>query len=420
VKASFCASLRCPGLGAPMTPCRHYQRGYCRLGDKCGFSHTEGGPPTRTKSSLCRHYERGLCLRGDTCFFAHGDSELGQVVYLNPEQCVPPAARPIDISWMAKWSTPSGSSIIPEEYLATMPATTVQEDPLMNLTQGMSAGSMDMACLGMGMGMSVPMLPGLPSLGSAADLSQALRQMSEVQPEDPLEAHMKALEKAHQELMAEEQMQELIQRQQALQQEGMSPFNLISASDALQLAAMQAQTQAPRPQSSAEGPTQVQQFNWKTETCWHFKKGFCANGSACSWAHGDEELMVPGQMLTGGAPSQDARIRPEAEAGDEPERQRRRLDAGGAGTSLPRKTRWDQADDEVADAALPRTSPKTKWDQVPQRFSTPFLQFDGKTVLCKDFADGHCAAGAYCSFAHGELELRQRGAAGDNLRAQAV
>ena len=49
------------------TPCKHYQKGYCKLGESCKFKH-EG----IQKRKLCRHFLNGYCERGDDCGFRHG------------------------------------------------------------------------------------------------------------------------------------------------------------------------------------------------------------------------------------------------------------------------------------------------------------------------------------------------------------
>jgi len=70
------------------TPCRHWARGHCRLGDACVFAHPakrQSIPvkvePTRSlgktsripsgKRQICRHFERGFCRLGDACGFLH-------------------------------------------------------------------------------------------------------------------------------------------------------------------------------------------------------------------------------------------------------------------------------------------------------------------------------------------------------------
>eukprot|EP00929_Paragymnodinium_shiwhaense_P001828 TRINITY_DN102038_c0_g1_i1.p1 TRINITY_DN102038_c0_g1~~TRINITY_DN102038_c0_g1_i1.p1 ORF type:complete len:388 (-),score=54.33 TRINITY_DN102038_c0_g1_i1:547-1710(-) len=74
-------------------PCRHYARGYCQLGSACGFLHEpaqlsspmaallglqtagsngmQNSSPSNHKTVPCRHFERGYCQMGDACNFLH-------------------------------------------------------------------------------------------------------------------------------------------------------------------------------------------------------------------------------------------------------------------------------------------------------------------------------------------------------------
>jgi len=58
--------------------CKHFLKGSCRFGDKCGFSHlnTVNERPDLHKTRMCFKFEKGCCRKGDKCQFAHGLSEL--------------------------------------------------------------------------------------------------------------------------------------------------------------------------------------------------------------------------------------------------------------------------------------------------------------------------------------------------------
>lgn len=81
--------------------CRHFRKGFCKLGSLCQFAHgdtekqVEGAvPPQRLSyqdyvrqtvgpkivshkycAEVCRHFSRGLCKLGSQCNFAHRDAE---------------------------------------------------------------------------------------------------------------------------------------------------------------------------------------------------------------------------------------------------------------------------------------------------------------------------------------------------------
>jgi len=75
-------------------PCRHWEHGFCQMGETCGFSHagsggsggrgsTIVGPPRK----LCRHWTKSGCWLGAKCGFLHegapgggGETEEGTVV----------------------------------------------------------------------------------------------------------------------------------------------------------------------------------------------------------------------------------------------------------------------------------------------------------------------------------------------------
>jgi hypothetical protein len=61
--------------------CKHFLKGSCRYGDKCGFSHSDTvkDRPNLTKTRLCSKFQKGFCDKGAACHFAHSKAELRQI-----------------------------------------------------------------------------------------------------------------------------------------------------------------------------------------------------------------------------------------------------------------------------------------------------------------------------------------------------
>jgi len=61
------------------TLCRHYGKGFCRLGETCLFAHTPQakGEVGGVSKSRCRHWARGHCNLQTQCRFSH-DGEPGK------------------------------------------------------------------------------------------------------------------------------------------------------------------------------------------------------------------------------------------------------------------------------------------------------------------------------------------------------
>eukprot|EP00746_Dinoflagellata_sp_MGD_P035421 gnl/MRDRNA2_/MRDRNA2_18473_c0_seq1.p1 gnl/MRDRNA2_/MRDRNA2_18473_c0~~gnl/MRDRNA2_/MRDRNA2_18473_c0_seq1.p1 ORF type:complete len:293 (+),score=35.20 gnl/MRDRNA2_/MRDRNA2_18473_c0_seq1:70-948(+) len=61
--------------------CKHFLRGSCRYGDKCGFAHSDSvkDRPNLVKTKMCARFEKGLCDKGAKCHFAHSQTELRQI-----------------------------------------------------------------------------------------------------------------------------------------------------------------------------------------------------------------------------------------------------------------------------------------------------------------------------------------------------
>lgn len=56
--------------------CRHFARGFCKMGKQCAFLHEEEfntgeNVDPNPKRVPCRHWQRGFCERGESCGFMH-------------------------------------------------------------------------------------------------------------------------------------------------------------------------------------------------------------------------------------------------------------------------------------------------------------------------------------------------------------
>mmetsp|Transcript_97429 Transcript_97429/g.275567 ORF Transcript_97429/g.275567 Transcript_97429/m.275567 type:complete len:526 (+) Transcript_97429:111-1688(+) len=91
--------------GRKQTVCGNWQRGYCKHGDTCQFSHPEKEKGSSTikrgpadlmrhnfKTAICRPFaSNGSCTHGSRCMFAHGPQELrspGQAVSKDEEEMI--------------------------------------------------------------------------------------------------------------------------------------------------------------------------------------------------------------------------------------------------------------------------------------------------------------------------------------------
>eukprot|EP00746_Dinoflagellata_sp_MGD_P153497 gnl/MRDRNA2_/MRDRNA2_84276_c0_seq8.p1 gnl/MRDRNA2_/MRDRNA2_84276_c0~~gnl/MRDRNA2_/MRDRNA2_84276_c0_seq8.p1 ORF type:complete len:373 (-),score=65.36 gnl/MRDRNA2_/MRDRNA2_84276_c0_seq8:560-1678(-) len=62
--------------------CKHFLKGTCRYGDKCGFAHSDDAineKPNLVKTTMCSRFQKGCCWKGESCQFAHGRDELKAV-----------------------------------------------------------------------------------------------------------------------------------------------------------------------------------------------------------------------------------------------------------------------------------------------------------------------------------------------------
>jgi len=58
--------------------CRHWDRGFCQRGEKCGFDHPGDKEQSLSAFSraVCRHWRRGFCQLSDSCSFRHPEEAL--------------------------------------------------------------------------------------------------------------------------------------------------------------------------------------------------------------------------------------------------------------------------------------------------------------------------------------------------------
>jgi hypothetical protein len=83
--------------------CKHFVSGYCRLGDRCSFTHVkpatdkryascssaDNDTPSFVPHKICSFYVKGNCQRGKKCTFLHPNDNT-QKVYVEPGSYVLP------------------------------------------------------------------------------------------------------------------------------------------------------------------------------------------------------------------------------------------------------------------------------------------------------------------------------------------
>eukprot|EP00913_Durusdinium_trenchii_P019102 g17952.t1 len=61
-------------------PCRQFLKGECKYGERCRYSHDPGGAPGDRSHVPCRQFAKGFCAYGDRCRYGHdGQTPRGAV-----------------------------------------------------------------------------------------------------------------------------------------------------------------------------------------------------------------------------------------------------------------------------------------------------------------------------------------------------
>jgi hypothetical protein len=100
--------------------CKHFQKGTCRFGDKCGFAHSDetNDRPDLVKTRLCSRFQKGSCKKGENCKFAHG---LSQLKVLDAPHKMPPTLKMND----NKIKNQKGTEKEPQKFTKSL----LDEDP---------------------------------------------------------------------------------------------------------------------------------------------------------------------------------------------------------------------------------------------------------------------------------------------------
>eukprot|EP00930_Biecheleria_cincta_P102820 TRINITY_DN9464_c0_g2_i2.p1 TRINITY_DN9464_c0_g2~~TRINITY_DN9464_c0_g2_i2.p1 ORF type:complete len:728 (-),score=117.71 TRINITY_DN9464_c0_g2_i2:50-2152(-) len=231
-----------------VVPCRHWAKGFCQMGDECGFAHDPANKGTDNsgflKTKLCTFFaEMGSCHRGAGCTFAHGEEELG----LPQPNGGPVAGGSYDISSngsVAEAAVESSADLFSAEMKALFGETEEFADPEQPSAEEPAAEE--------------PVAPRV-----VAPPQVKVRQVP------PVKLTLGVIPPMHQ------------QRQQAPQAHaGWGPSSAGGGHSV---------------SSSSGSGGQV----WKkTKLCTYYEKsGQCNRGSSCTFAHGEEELgtLQPGQ-----------------------------------------------------------------------------------------------------------------------------
>jgi len=253
----------CPG--AAMAPCRHFARGFCRLGAACSFSHTEGGLVQRTKTAICRHFQRGYCARAETCCFAHGEEELGEVVYLSPEQLNQPLPDK-EFGESSECAQGEGRREVP-------PHVQLHNYKTVICRHWASRGT----CF---QGANCGFAHGEDELLEPGQMAAEMRHMQEMQ-------HL--LEAQEGEAGPEQKVEEPIEKLMGELFAEPKPAFAFPADEVA--AASGVVPQLGEPPASVTG---LERKKYKTDMCWNFEQGKCRLGDQCTWAHHPLELRRPG------------------------------------------------------------------------------------------------------------------------------
>eukprot|EP00930_Biecheleria_cincta_P102819 TRINITY_DN9464_c0_g2_i1.p1 TRINITY_DN9464_c0_g2~~TRINITY_DN9464_c0_g2_i1.p1 ORF type:complete len:588 (-),score=118.92 TRINITY_DN9464_c0_g2_i1:117-1799(-) len=386
-----------------VVPCRHWAKGFCQMGDECGFAHDPANKGTDNsgflKTKLCTFFaEMGSCHRGAGCTFAHGEEELG----LPQPNGGPVAGGSYDISSngsVAEAAVESSADLFSAEMKALFGETEEFADPEQPSAEEPAAEE--------------PVAPRV-----VAPPQVKVRQVP------PVKLTLGVIPPMHQ------------QRQQAPQAHaGWGPSSAGGGHSV---------------SSSSGSGGQV----WKkTKLCTYYEKsGQCNRGSSCTFAHGEEELgtLQPGQPGADDAwkPENQWQFalpgQPDSHDAWQPEDEWAASSPSAAPRTVPPPAKAHQAvageaDDcpscgsayaegalfcmicgqkRVQAAPAKATLSAQPWaggqlDQPAIHHSKEEVQmFNYKTALCRNFSStGSCPRGASCTWAHGQEELHSQGQA---------
>eukprot|EP00441_Pelagodinium_beii_P026342 CAMPEP_0197663112 /NCGR_PEP_ID=MMETSP1338-20131121/56140_1 /TAXON_ID=43686 ORGANISM="Pelagodinium beii, Strain RCC1491" /NCGR_SAMPLE_ID=MMETSP1338 /ASSEMBLY_ACC=CAM_ASM_000754 /LENGTH=329 /DNA_ID=CAMNT_0043241319 /DNA_START=60 /DNA_END=1049 /DNA_ORIENTATION=- len=302
------------GAKRPKVLCRHFARGYCQLGDTCGFGHwtepsmlqmggsdfgkgkgmvvtgkgtgsmtamsskgmgsTASGGSGYAKTKICWHWSTsGNCARGAACCFAHGEHELGSP---QPD----PGAAP---SWGGKgdFAAPSWSAKGGGKAMATAA-----------LQGGGSWGGIGSWAGGGAYG----------ATGYSQEAKQVYnyktaqcRNFAETgtcpRGDNCTFAH------GDTELKQQGDVMEMLNDSNgsSASSVGMAFNKGMAKGKAVAMGAMDSWGKGMAQTRSKED---IQMYNYKTALCKDFAaSGTCPRGESCSFAHGDHEVTTPGEVM---------------------------------------------------------------------------------------------------------------------------
>jgi hypothetical protein len=353
-------------------PCRHFARGFCQLGNACGFLHPGandvpafqnwdngfGMPDAKkrcvSKTQICRHWEKGFCQLGEGCGFAHGEHELGQ-------QGIAPASGTTTARMV-----PSGG------YLKTKLCTIFASQGSCHRGAACTFAHGE-AELGTPQVASTALGGSLQEDGMSDEDRLLMQQLLEGQPSTVPQGSRLAPQ-----LGGGQQGPVFMKTKLCTNFAGgyctRGTFCTFAHGEHELGTPQPAGKAAPQPGgktpqvvkppvwSNYTPPSQQQRQYKKTKICTNFESGFCPRGDACTFAHGEEELGTP---QPAGFAELHSVARPQLQAG------------GGWGAT------W-----QVQTARAPQG------------------QVFKKTKLCHHFeSQGACSRGEMCCFAHGQHEL---------------
>lgn len=443
--------------------CRHFMKGYCELGDSCGFAHGEhelgqeaeapsvtpgsapgGGGGGFLKTKICHHFLQGYCPREEgSCTFAHGEHELG---------------------------TPQGGALVNDasmQMLQGLGQEEISDEMLLQhlLQEPSGGGSMGRAqagCGGCGKGQGKVFMKsklctnhqqGWCTRGEMCTFAHGEHELGTPQPTTGAQspALIKPVQKPWQQSAWNQADDEFAQVQPAAAwspagkggvkgavkaaPKVVSPLGSPWGNGRAGPAAAVAQPWSPaaavaQPWSSAQpavgkgglqssaaaGPPRFK----KTRLCNHFLQGgACIRGASCTFAHGEEELgtFQPVVASNGAVASQPWTQPQQVMGGCIKTKICRHWERLGS-CQLGESCGFAHGEDELGTTAPLNAGAGAAggFQQAGGKGGGPTPAekelYNFKTTMCNNFTNtGACQRGEKCSFAHGEDELMAPGQA---------